>query len=315
MAWSCWKCKVNIPEGTESISANGKLYHQDCFLPNTSKYALISNQTIKDEFMLRFEKPKHILSDVLVNGYLFCLEDYKLLFAPICNECEKPIIGKAIKSLNTSWHTECFKCYYCKARLEHTIGCSIYRKKIGCQKCCKTLLADTHQCGICKTMIPPNMHAFIKDMAVHPWHYLCNLCENELTQDVAKDSGKLYCKRCHDFNFGCICATCKKVIEGERSLFAMNKNYHHQHFCCAKCGVPLSNKSFYEQNDLFYCEDDFKEFYGKTCFICKTGVLNDSHEYDPKIHCSPHSMCYSCIRPIGEYDQLIIVNLTQSMAS
>lgn len=88
-------------------------------------------------------------------------------------------------------------------------------------------------------------------------------------EDVEELGGKLYCKMCFDIYYANVCEICKwhaflyrKVIKDERSIVVSNKNYHNQHFCCAKCGVCQSNKSYYEKDNLIFCEVHIREVLG-----------------------------------------------------
>ena len=42
--------------------------------------------------------------------FFYCRNDYFDMFAPKCGGCGLPIIEDFISTLNTQWHTQCFRC-------------------------------------------------------------------------------------------------------------------------------------------------------------------------------------------------------------
>ena len=51
---------------------------------------------------------------------------------------------------------------------------------------------------------------------------------------------------------GAICAGCGQPV-GTRSIDALGKKWHPEHFVCAFCNSPLSGTSFKEQAGKAYC--------------------------------------------------------------
>lgn len=43
-------------------------------------------------------------------NFFYFRQDYFEIFAPKCSRCDQPIIEDFISTLNSHWHTKCFKC-------------------------------------------------------------------------------------------------------------------------------------------------------------------------------------------------------------
>ncbi|KAF0993052.1 hypothetical protein HZS_6612 [Henneguya salminicola] len=255
MSYSCFRCKILIQSGLPIVYANGKSYHSECFLCCFCFRPFSDSQYFE------------------INEYLFCFEDYKNLFAPICSECGIGIVGKVVKAVNSCWHAECFKCYYCKDKLQTANGCTFHHKKICCKECSKTLTT---------------------------FSFICNTCNNELSEDTEESGGKLFCRKCYDLNYAVVCDLCKKSTKKERSIVSNDKNFHYNHFCCTKCGTILVGKSYYLNDKLPYCEEHFREFFGKICCMCKLGVIEGESLVNERIHCRLHCVCYICLKNVRE---------------
>jgi hypothetical protein len=44
--------------------------------------------------------------------------------------------------------------------------------------------------------------------------------------------------------------------------------WHPEHFCCAHCHAPFAGSQFYEKNGLPYCEEHYKQLFGRPCSKC-----------------------------------------------
>ncbi|XP_064870141.1 LIM and senescent cell antigen-like-containing domain protein 1, partial [Oncorhynchus nerka] len=108
-------------------------------------------------------------------------------------------------------------------------------------------------------------HAIIEDSPLifkndpyHPDHFNCNNCGKELTADARELKGELYCLPCHDKMGVPICGACRRPIEG-RVVNAMGKQWHVEHFVCAKCEKPFLGHRHYERKGLAYCETHYNQ--------------------------------------------------------
>jgi len=63
------------------------------------------------------------------------------------------------------------------------------------------------------------------------------------------------------------CAVCRRPIDG-RSINALGKMYHPEHFVCTKCEKPFAGGHYYEVDGDPYCEVHFNEQKGNDCARC-----------------------------------------------
>eukprot|EP00002_Diphylleia_rotans_P039009 TRINITY_DN8953_c0_g1_i1.p1 TRINITY_DN8953_c0_g1~~TRINITY_DN8953_c0_g1_i1.p1 ORF type:complete len:452 (-),score=90.87 TRINITY_DN8953_c0_g1_i1:150-1505(-) len=84
-----------------------------------------------------FDGAKHFEKD----GKAYCAIHYHTRFGQICMRCSKPILTKALATMNHSWHEDCFVCYGCEKKLT---GGSFrdYFTKPYCSKCYDKFPAD-----------------------------------------------------------------------------------------------------------------------------------------------------------------------------
>ncbi|KAG7277679.1 hypothetical protein CRUP_024499 [Coryphaenoides rupestris] len=124
-------------------------------------------------------------------------------------------------------------------------------------------------------------HAIIEDQPLlfkndpyHPDHFSCNNCGKELTWEARELKGELYCLPCHDKMGVPICGACRRPIEG-RVVNAMGKQWHVEHFVCAKCEKPFLGHRHYERKGLAYCETHYNQLFGDVCYHCNRVIEGD----------------------------------------
>jgi hypothetical protein len=44
--------------------------------------------------------------------------------------------------------------------------------------------------------------------------------------------------------------------------------WHPEHFCCAHCHAPFAGSEFFEKDGLPYCEEHYKQLFGRPCSKC-----------------------------------------------
>lgn len=89
-----------------------------------------------------------------------------------------------------------------------------------------------------------------------------------------------------------ICDTCNQPIEG-KSVSALGKNYHPEHFVCNICKKPITNSTFHEIDGKPVCDADFEA----TCPICATcskPILKNSLIAMEKYYHPEHFVCSLC---------------------
>lgn len=124
----------------------------------------------------------------------------------------------------------------------------------------------------------------------HPNCFKCCKCKCSFSDNnpYIPFKGNAYCEKDY-ISMGAICFACKTPINGH-SIFALGRNYHHEHFTCTDCKISLSN-GFFEHDDNIYCEKHYK-LKTLNCQIChqKIGKF-------PSVsgqHGLIHSSCLKC---------------------
>uniref|UniRef100_A0A4W6FHA3 LIM domain-containing protein n=1 Tax=Lates calcarifer TaxID=8187 RepID=A0A4W6FHA3_LATCA len=230
----CERCKSGFAPAEKIVNSNGELYHEQCFV------CAQCFQQFPEGLFYEFEGRKY--SDfyvVLLSGEF--------------------IIGRVIKAMNNSWHPDCFCCDICQAVLAD-VG---FVKNAGrhlCRPCHNREKArglGKYICQKCHAIIDEQPLLFKND-PYHPDHFNCNNCGKELTADARELKGELYCLPCHDKMGVPICGACRRPIEG-RVVNAMGKQWHVEHFVCAKCEKPFLGHRHYERKGLAYCETHYNQ--------------------------------------------------------
>uniref|UniRef100_A0A8C6A215 LIM zinc-binding domain-containing protein n=1 Tax=Marmota marmota marmota TaxID=9994 RepID=A0A8C6A215_MARMA len=248
---TCERCKGGFAPAEKIVNSNGELYHEQCFV------CAQCFQQFPEGLFYEFE------------GRKYCEHDFQMLFAPCCHQCGEFIIGRVIKAMNNSWHPECFRCDLCQEVLAD-IG---FVKNAGrhlCRPCHNREKArglGKYICQKCHAIIDEQPLIFKND-PYHPDHFNCANCGKELTADARELKGELYCLPCHDKMGVPICGACRRPIEG-RVVNAMGKQWHVEHFVCAKCEKPFLGHRHYERKGLAYCETHYNQvlitFTQKSC--------------------------------------------------
>ncbi|XP_058290304.1 LIM and senescent cell antigen-like-containing domain protein 2 isoform X1 [Hylobates moloch] len=201
------------------------------------------------------------------------------------------IIGRVIKAMNNNWHPGCFRCELCDVELAD-LG---FVKNAGrhlCRPCHNREKAKglgKYICQRCHLVIDEQPLMFRSD-AYHPDHFNCTHCGKELTAEARELKGELYCLPCHDKMGVPICGACRRPIEG-RVVNALGKQWHVEHFVCAKCEKPFLGHRHYEKKGLAYCETHYNQLFGDVCYNCSHVIEGDVVSALNKAWCVS---CFSC---------------------
>uniref|UniRef100_A0A672KBN3 LIM and senescent cell antigen-like-containing domain protein 1 n=1 Tax=Sinocyclocheilus grahami TaxID=75366 RepID=A0A672KBN3_SINGR len=237
-----------------------------------------------------------VVTSVVRDAHAQTYEQVMLLTMLIMN-CVPPIptgefiIGRVIKAMNNSWHPDCFCCDICQAVLAD-VG---FVKNAGrhlCRPCHNREKArglGKYICQKCHAIIEEQPLIFKND-PYHPDHFNCSNCSKELTADARELKGELYCLPCHDKMGVPICGACRRPIEG-RVVNAMGKQWHVEHFVCAKCEKPFLGHRHYERKGLAYCETHYNQLFGDVCYHCNRVIEGDVVSALNKAWCVN---CFSC---------------------
>ncbi|XP_036093892.1 LIM and senescent cell antigen-like-containing domain protein 2 isoform X2 [Rousettus aegyptiacus] len=237
----CQRCQARFTPAERIVNSNGELYHEHCFV------CAQCFRPFPEGLFYEFE------------GRKYCEHDFQMLFAPCCGSCGEFIIGRVIKAMNNNWHPGCFRCELCDVELAD-LG---FVKNAGrhlCRPCHNREKAKglgKHICQRCHLVIEEQPLMFRSD-AYHPDHFSCTHCRKELTSEARELKGELYCLPCHDKMGVPICGACRRPIEG-RVVNALGKQWHVEHFVCAKCEKPFLGHRHYEKKGLAYCETHYNQ--------------------------------------------------------
>ncbi|KAI5941706.1 LIM and senescent cell antigen-like-containing domain protein 2 [Manis javanica] len=269
----CQRCQARFAPTERIVNSNGELYHEHCFV------CAQCFRPFPEGLFYEFE------------GRKYCEHDFQMLFAPCCGACGEFIIGRVIKAMNNSWHPGCFRCELCDVELAD-LG---FVKNAGrhlCRPCHdreKAKGLGKYICRRCHLVIDEQPLMFRND-AYHPDHFSCTHCGKELTAEARELKGELYCLPCHDKMGVPICGACRRPIEG-RVVNALGKQWHVEHFVCAKCEKPFLGHRHYEKKGLAYCETHYNQLFGDVCYNCSHVIEGDVVSALNKAWCVN---CFSC---------------------
>ena len=148
-------------------------------------------------------------------------------------------------------------------------------------------------CSSCKQATSEENAFFIEPLSqyFHPDCFRCCKCNCSFSTEnpFIPYNGKPFCER--DFvALGAICNACNVPIKG-RALFALDKNWHPEHFTCCECKKQVS-KGFFEYEGGVYCENDYKRKILK-CQVCKKSIGN--YPFVTGLNGPIHKSCLECM--------------------
>ncbi|XP_066201857.1 LIM and senescent cell antigen-like-containing domain protein 2 isoform X4 [Saccopteryx leptura] len=216
-----------------------------------------------------------------------------------CQTCFTPA-ERIVHSSSKLYHEQCFVCAQCFQPFPEGLFYEFEGWKY-CEHDFQMLFAPC--CGSCGEFITGRV---IKAMNNnwHPGCFCCELCDveladlgfmrnagrKELTAEARELKGELYCLPCHDKMGVPICGACRRPIEG-RVVNALGKQWHVEHFVCAKCEKPFLGHRHYEKKGLAYCETHYNQLFGDVCYSCSHVIEGDVVSALNKAWCVS---CFSC---------------------
>lgn len=236
------------------------------------------------------------------DGKPYCDDDFNNLFGPKCAGCLKPVTDKCINAVGKTYHPECFYCAGCGTELRG----KPYKEDEGEPYClvCKaarSIVIDPAAgiCGKCKKPIIGE-YITIQGQRMHPEHFRCEECGCEFRGGNCHEyEGKLYCYPDYLKLLKSICAHCQKPIIG-RSVTALGKVWHPEHFMCFTCKDPFAGSSFYEHLGKPYCELHYLQQFGKVCHTCNKPIADNGIAAMGKHYHQEHFVCGGCSKPLGK---------------
>jgi hypothetical protein len=120
---------------------------------------------------------------------------------------------------------------------------------------------------------------------------------------IAKSSheyeGKLYCYEDYLKLLRAVCAHCHKPIIG-RSITAMGKLWHPEHFMCFACKEPFAGSQFYEHGGNAYCDVHYHAQFASTCGYCNKLISGPSISFCSKDYHPEHFYCNGCEKSLAK---------------
>ncbi|XP_076370264.1 LIM and senescent cell antigen-like-containing domain protein 1 isoform X1 [Tachypleus tridentatus] len=272
----CSRCHGGFQPQEQIVNSQGEVWHQECFV------CCQCFRPFPNGIFFEFD------------GRKYCEYDFQVLYAPCCGRCREFITGRVIKALKNSWHPHCFLCHLCQVPLSDQ-GFFSNAGRALCHDCNtkeKAAFSGKVICVKCRGVIDEDPLR-ISDETYHPYHFNCSKCGVELTSDARMVKKELYCLRCHDTMGIPICGACHRPIE-ERVVHALGKQWHVEHFVCAKCEKPFLGHRHYEKRGLAYCETHYHQLFGNLCFVCNNVILGDAITVFKKAWCINHFSCSFC---------------------
>ncbi|CAF2774260.1 unnamed protein product [Rotaria sp. Silwood2] len=288
----CANCHQSFATNEQIVNAAGHIWHTHCFVCTQCF------QPFENGIYFEHEDRK------------YCERDFQMLFAPCCAECKQAIVGRVIRALQKCFHPDCFRCQLCQVPLIE-MGFSKYNGRALCRECHVKEKANdlklSHQiCSTCHQIIDQKYLKY-KGEFHHSYHFQCKSCGVELDENCREVRGSLYCLPCHNKLDIPVCAACRRLID-DRVISALGKQWHVEHFCCARCAQPFYGSKHFENKGLAYCELDYHFLYGSTCFICNCIITEGAYTACNKKYCAEHFACSICEKKMDEKSKFFDVD-------
>jgi paxillin len=235
---TCATCRQPILG--EVIQALGKAFHPEHFACGNCRAPLGTGNFYENQ------------------GRPNCEKCYRQLFCPRCGHCDEPILDRCITALGKKWHINHFICTQCLKPFE---GGNFFERdgRPYCEADFYSVFAP--RCASCDQAIRGDCINALGSQW-HPECFVCQYCQKAFGSGTFfEHAGKPYCEQHYHLQTGSLCAGCGKSISG-RSVNALDKKWHPEHFVCAFCMNPLAGGAFTEQNGKAYCRECHGKLFG-----------------------------------------------------
>ncbi|XP_049849393.1 transforming growth factor beta-1-induced transcript 1 protein-like isoform X4 [Schistocerca gregaria] len=211
---TCHHCHRKIL--SQYIEVSGKGYHRE--------HVFCARCKQRDPYFRYFE----------LNGEILCAD---CKGSNTCESCGKHISGTAIDVLGSSWHPECFKCHSCDKLLDSG-GFVLRDKKTYCADKCPKI----HVCASCgEPIYGPSISLNNVHLHANKDCFSCQTCKLPVDSTFCNFQGLPYCEKHYLEKVGVpICDGCNQAITG-KSLLAIGKKWHPEHFVCSVCSKVLES--------------------------------------------------------------------------
>ena len=206
-----------------------------------------------------------------------------------CGVCRSTCTGVHIVANDKHYHNNCFVCFHClepfpEGEFFETEG------RMLCEA--DHILLYGSRCASCGHLITTNYISAL-GQKYHPEHFNCAQCKCVLNIKAKEHNGKLYCPEDFDRITSRTCALCRRPIAG-RSVSALGKQYHPEHFVCSKCQKPFGSFQWWEYKGKPYCEVHYHDITNQRCALCFNPTSSQHYTASGKMYCDEHFVCISC---------------------
>jgi hypothetical protein len=267
------------------VRAMGSCYHQDHFVCEYCSQPFPNGRFVKAP-----------------DGNLYCEQDFAELFAKRCKVCNEVIVKEVVNVDGMCFHPEHFICVGCGTNLvKKKFKAHAETKQIYCPTCLppdvRLIKPEAHICAQCALPIQ-GPYLLIKGQYMHPRHFRCHECGEEFKGgDCNEFEGDYYCGPHYAILLLKKCARCGKPCKG-RSVTALGKVWHPDHFVCHICAVPFVESNFFENDGLPYCQTHYIQLFGDNCAFCKEPILKGAMRFLEKAYHEEHFLCSQCNKPL-----------------
>jgi len=216
----------------EVMTAMGKTFHIDHFICSNCQVPIGTKSFYE------------------VEGQVQCEGCYRSTMCPRCAHCDGIITDRCITALGKKWHPDHFVCSQCLQAFPN----GSFFERDG-RPYCETHFYAVHAptCAACNQPIKGDCTNALGQQW-HPEHFACVYCNKAFGgAPFFEHQGKPYCEAHYNQTVGSICAGCNKPIAG-RSVQALDKKWHPEHFVCSFCMNPLSGTNYTEKSNKAYCK-------------------------------------------------------------
>jgi LIM and senescent cell antigen-like-containing domain protein 1/2 len=273
----CARCN-NFIAGSV-LGALDKSYHVECFVCTTCQQPFANGGFLEHE------------------GKPYCENDYNAMFCPTCHLCKQPITAKCVTAGDMKFHPQHFACTGCGTDLLAAGKHEVLDDHVYCLACFGKNVQrkenPRHTCGKCKLPITGEFIIF-NNQPVHSEHFQCEECGKDFKGNGAREwEGGLFCLECYKLLIIQKCGGCNKPIKG-RSITALGRVWHPEHFVCATCHDPFAEGAFFEHEGKPYCEQHYTQDFGERCAKCQQPVATDTIHFEGKAYHREHFCCHGC---------------------
>jgi len=153
-AEKCEHCRKPVPEGSNSVRVQGKIFHSDCLTCTHCGTFLAQTGSV-------FQK----------DGLVYCRNDYLNFFSKRCTACGEHLLNACISVNDEFYHPECLRCSICNKSMDKYI---CIEGHLRCEEH-TDFLTEKFACCVCNELIDENVVRCAGKKA-HEECFVCSIC-------------------------------------------------------------------------------------------------------------------------------------------